>query len=352
MESPFRYDIFVSYATANRELAEHIVTRIEARGFKCFIAPRDMRTGEDYASEIVRAISNSAVVLLIFSSAADKSGYVLREINSAVSRNKTVIPFRIENFLPSEAMEFYLGPTHWLDAYPNILDTHLDSLEKELKALTNNFIEETKKDLRILEPTLLKISELVDIGYDYKKITMKELEIDYLCISPEKFKMDEETEGTFDEWLETIKTYEEDTSVILVKKDEIIGYCDIYPVTDESYEILMKGKAIVRNSMIDLYMLGGEFNAYIAMIAITPNEATQTNYILFLKWIIQHVKEWAEKKIYIKNIGISVYSDMLEKFVIRCGFHYAGQNPAGGKIYEQNAKSFMENQTTIAILLS
>ena len=117
----FQYDLFISYATDNKKIADYIVEKIEKKGYKCFIAPRNIRTGSDYAVEIINGISNSTAVLLVFSSKSDKSHYVLREINSAVSRNKPIIPLRIEDFLPSEAMEFYLGPTHWLDAFPEVL---------------------------------------------------------------------------------------------------------------------------------------------------------------------------------------------------------------------------------------
>ena len=129
----FKYNLFLSYASENKNIADCIVDRIERRGYKCFIAPRDIWTGAEYAAEIIRGISNSTAVLLAFSSKSDKSHYVLREINSAVSRNRPIIPLRIEDFLPSEAMEFYLGPTHWLDAFPEILDVHLDKIVNILR---------------------------------------------------------------------------------------------------------------------------------------------------------------------------------------------------------------------------
>ena len=128
MKDVYSYDLFISYATKNKSIADLVVKKLEEKGVRCFIAPRDLQTGREYASEIVRGISNSLAVLLLFSGDSDKSAYVLREINSAVSRNKTIVPLRIENFLPSEAMEFYLGPTQWLDAFPEVLDTHLEKI--------------------------------------------------------------------------------------------------------------------------------------------------------------------------------------------------------------------------------
>ena len=51
-ENVFKYDLFVSYATPNRKIAEYVVEKIEKRGKKCFIAPRNIRLGFDYAAEI------------------------------------------------------------------------------------------------------------------------------------------------------------------------------------------------------------------------------------------------------------------------------------------------------------
>lgn len=148
----FKYDLFISYATDNKGIADYIVEKIEKRGYKCFIAPRDIRTGAEYAGEIISAISNSTAVLLVFSSVSDKSHYVLREINSAVSRNKPIIPYRIEDFLPSEAMEFYLGPTHWLDAFPDILDVHLDKVVNIFSGMNNTVQEVKENEIHIKGP--------------------------------------------------------------------------------------------------------------------------------------------------------------------------------------------------------
>ena len=105
-----------------------IVDALERDGVKCFYAPRDIAPGTDYATEIVKAIKNFDCVTLIFSNASNSSMYVLREINSAVLNNKVVIPFKIDDSIPSESMEFYLGVTHWLTAYPTISDDKIKKL--------------------------------------------------------------------------------------------------------------------------------------------------------------------------------------------------------------------------------
>ena len=67
----FNNDLFISYASENKDIADYIVDKIEKRGYKCFIAPRNIRTGSEYAVEIIRGISNSTAVLLVFSSKSE-----------------------------------------------------------------------------------------------------------------------------------------------------------------------------------------------------------------------------------------------------------------------------------------
>ena len=334
--------MFISYATKNADIAQYVVEKIERRGKRCFIAPRDINSGADYASEIIRGISNSLAVLLIFSSESDKSAYVLREINSAVSRNKTIIPLRIENFLPSEALEFYLGPTHWLDAFPQVLDTHLDSILSILKGLSAQSEEPSAKEVVFPGMQTVGISDLLAAGWTKKQITLREIELDYLCVPSDRYNMNDVTEGVLEDWIDSVQE-SADTSCALVRDDQIIGYCDFYPVERQDFELLRTGSTMIKADMIALYAFGGRFDAYIAMAAVEPDHASQDAYLRIFDWIFARLDKWNEEGISIDRIGISVYQPLLEKFSKALGFEYAGINPAGGKIYETTMEKLSEN---------
>lgn len=342
MNNLYKYDMFISYATKNTDIAQYVVEKIERRGKRCFIAPRDINSGADYASEIIRGISNSLAVLLIFSSESDKSAYVLREINSAVSRNKTIIPLRIENFLPSEALEFYLGPTHWLDAFPQVLDTHLDSILSILKGLSAQSEEPSAKEVVFPGMQTVGISDLLAAGWTKKQITLREIELDYLCVPSDRYNMNDVTEGVLEDWIDSVQE-NADTSCALVRDDQIIGYCDFYPVERQDFELLRTGSAMIKADMIALYAFGGRFDAYIAMVAVEPDHASQDAYLRIFDWIFARLDKWNEEGISIDRIGISVYQPLLEKFSKALGFEYAGINPAGGKIYETTMEKLSEN---------
>jgi TIR domain len=48
---------FISYAKQDSEKAQEIADQLEEHGFKCWIAPRDVRPGRAYGDEIIRGIA-------------------------------------------------------------------------------------------------------------------------------------------------------------------------------------------------------------------------------------------------------------------------------------------------------
>jgi hypothetical protein len=132
MTPPGSYSAFVSYASENREKADIICAALEQRGFVCWIAPRDVRAGREYADEIIQGLERSAAVVLVLSEAANTSVFVLREVERAVSKEINVIPVRIEEITPSPGLELFISGTHWLDAFDGDWDEHMNRLARDL----------------------------------------------------------------------------------------------------------------------------------------------------------------------------------------------------------------------------
>jgi hypothetical protein len=120
-----RGDIFVSYcAKTDRDAAYELVGYTESRGIECWIAPRDVQGGMEWAAEIVNAITVAKVMVLIFSTSANSSPQVRREVMLAVDRGVRVVPFRIEDITPAASLEYFLAGHQWLDAFPPPFEPH------------------------------------------------------------------------------------------------------------------------------------------------------------------------------------------------------------------------------------
>ena len=132
MTSSGQYSAFISYASENREKADEICASLEQRGLVCWIAPRNIRAGREYADEIIHGLERSAAVVVVLSAAANTSVFVLREIERAVSKDINVVPVRIEEVTPSPGLELFISGTHWMDVWRGNWDDHMDRLVRDL----------------------------------------------------------------------------------------------------------------------------------------------------------------------------------------------------------------------------
>ena len=136
-------DVFISYASRDQPIAHEICERLESEGLCCWIAPRDIVPGSEYAEAIIDGIESSRLMVVVHSSAANDSPHVLREVERAVSKGITVIPFRIENVKPKKSLEFFLSAPHWLDAFTPPFEDHLQRLREVVQSALANAAHQT-----------------------------------------------------------------------------------------------------------------------------------------------------------------------------------------------------------------
>jgi len=122
------FDVFVSYASKDKVIADAVCARLEASGIRCWIAPRDIVAGTSYGEAIIDAIHGAKVMVLVFSSSANASGHIPKEVERAVSSGVAVLPFRIEDVAPGKSLDYFIGSVHWLDAMTPPMEKHLDFL--------------------------------------------------------------------------------------------------------------------------------------------------------------------------------------------------------------------------------
>ena len=109
------HDVFISYSTKNTEYAEAVCEKLEDNGIECWIAPRNIKTGTNYAKEIMDAL---------------KLEYVNNEIDTAFSKNgQPIVALKVDDSFPEKQMEFFLKNSQWLDASPSALKKENKTIE-------------------------------------------------------------------------------------------------------------------------------------------------------------------------------------------------------------------------------
>lgn len=131
------HEVFISYCTEDSTVAEAVCGALESAGLKCWMAPRDVRPGENWGRSIIKAIAGSKLMVLVFSGHTNTSRHVNNEIERAVSHGITILPFRIEKVQPSEDLELFISSCHWLDAYTPPLDARITQLVTAVRGVAS-----------------------------------------------------------------------------------------------------------------------------------------------------------------------------------------------------------------------
>jgi TolB-like protein len=125
--------VFISYASYDAAVAGRICSALEAAGFPCWIAPRDVRPGEPYAAAIVEAINACRIVLVVLTKNAIESPHVLREVERASSKKRSILSIRLDAAnLPPE-LEYFLSANHWLEASGGTIESVLPALIESVR---------------------------------------------------------------------------------------------------------------------------------------------------------------------------------------------------------------------------
>lgn len=120
--------VFISYSSKDRTIANMACALLEARGHRCWIAPRDIVPGASWGEAIIDGIKSTRIFVLIFSRHANASPQILREVERAVHHGMPIIPFRIEDVVPEGSLEYFMSVPHWLDALSPPVEDHVARL--------------------------------------------------------------------------------------------------------------------------------------------------------------------------------------------------------------------------------
>jgi hypothetical protein len=129
------HDVFVSYSSADKAVADAVCAALEGRGIRCWIAPRDIVPGVDWGASIIDAINGARVMVLVFSANANQSRQISREVERAVAKGVTIVPFRIQDVPMSKTFEYFISTPHWFDALTPPLEDHLARLADTVQVL-------------------------------------------------------------------------------------------------------------------------------------------------------------------------------------------------------------------------
>lgn len=87
------HDVFVSYSSKDKAVADAVCAKLESQKVRCWIAPRDVPAGQTWAAAIVNAIRTSRALVLVLSAGSNNSAQVVRE-----SEKQSTMPSQSSRF--------------------------------------------------------------------------------------------------------------------------------------------------------------------------------------------------------------------------------------------------------------
>lgn len=124
-------DAFISHASVDREIAERAYAMLEERELHCFFSPRTIDGASDFQREIVEAIREASVILVLLSKASAQSRWVQWEVRVAADLAKVIIPARIEDFEPE--LENPIHPCIFYLQYTDLFPDFEEGMRQVLK---------------------------------------------------------------------------------------------------------------------------------------------------------------------------------------------------------------------------
>lgn len=125
-------DIFLSYTSADYDVAERLYNVLSQKGYDVWFAPCNIGAGNNYADDIGRALSTlddgedffenierlakSKILLLILSKDSMKSKWVAKEVKMAVNEDIHILPLHIDNIILNSQFKFMLSDVQIMEA--------------------------------------------------------------------------------------------------------------------------------------------------------------------------------------------------------------------------------------------
>jgi hypothetical protein len=86
------YDLFISFATANRILADRLARLAKQHGVRYFFSDESLFTGDQFARQLQKAIRNSLEMAVLFTPESARREWVQHEWTTALALSKRVTP--------------------------------------------------------------------------------------------------------------------------------------------------------------------------------------------------------------------------------------------------------------------
>jgi len=126
--------IFISHSKLDKKIAHQICNALEAEELGCWIAPRDIPYGHDWAGEITKAIKASSLFVLLLSENSNISTQCPKEVNIADNANVPILCINIDDSTMSPGYEYHLSLKQTLYLDVSMINKQIQEIVSAVKS--------------------------------------------------------------------------------------------------------------------------------------------------------------------------------------------------------------------------
>ena len=127
-----RYDVFISYSRANRDMVERFVALLQGRELRAWVDLEDIPPSAEWMAEIGAAIEGSDGYLVIVSPSLAGSEVCAEELELARQAGKRIVPVMVRPTDPG-SVPGVLAALNWIDATDGNLNHAVDRAVEALR---------------------------------------------------------------------------------------------------------------------------------------------------------------------------------------------------------------------------
>lgn len=110
------YKVFISYSTKDLPIVEHVRSLLQHSSIEVFVAEYSIAPGQSLPAEIITAIKNCNLFILLWSKNSKESEWVPQEIGIATSEKKPILPAVLH---PDISLPGFIRELKYLPVYKN-----------------------------------------------------------------------------------------------------------------------------------------------------------------------------------------------------------------------------------------
>jgi hypothetical protein len=141
------YDVFISYAHKDKQIAEAISAALAAERISCVIAPRGAATLTTEQSMVAcEVLSQSRLMMLLLTANANRFVSLIRELEHAVKKGIPVVPVCLEGTVIDPSIQQIIGPP--IATLTDVAVWQLRELASEIKDRLEKIKQQLQKPTR------------------------------------------------------------------------------------------------------------------------------------------------------------------------------------------------------------